>query len=86
VTGEIDSSVILVYLAATSAVLVGSKFGISLSSTLNDYSYRKILFVSFAAMGLILSGRPCNLMKSYMFGCCEKNMVLLTMLQLKNNL
>ncbi|MFT5700122.1 MAG: putative membrane protein YfcA [Desulforhopalus sp.] len=51
-TGQIDSEVMLIYLAATPAVLLGSKLGIWLSSTLNEYSYRKILFVSLAAMGL----------------------------------
>lgn len=51
-TGQIDSKVMLIYLAATPAVLVGSKLGIWLSSSLNEYSYRKILFLSLAAMGL----------------------------------
>ena len=52
VTGEIDSSVLLIYLVATPAVLLGSKIGIWLSSTFNEYSYRKILFISLAGMGL----------------------------------
>lgn len=51
-TGQIDSRVMLIYLVATPAVLLGSKLGIWLSSRLNEYSYRKILFVSLAAMGL----------------------------------
>ncbi len=51
-TGQIDSSVLLIYLVATPAVLLGSKIGIWLSSTLNEYSYRKILFISLAGMGL----------------------------------
>ena len=51
-TGQIDSKVMLIYAAATPAVLLGSKLGIWLSSSLNEYSYRKILFVSLAGMGL----------------------------------
>lgn len=51
-TGQIDSKAMLIYLVATPAVLLGSKLGIWLSSSLNEYSYRKILFVSLAAMGL----------------------------------
>ena len=53
-TGQIDSRVMLIYLVSTPAVLLGSKLGISLSSTMNEYSYRKILFVSLAAMGLYI--------------------------------
>ena len=52
VTGQIDSNVVLIYLVATPAVLLGSKIGIWFSSRLNEYSYRKILFVSLAGMGL----------------------------------
>jgi len=51
-TGQIDSKVMLVYLVATPAVLIGSKVGIWLSARLNEYSYRKILFISLAAMGM----------------------------------
>lgn len=51
-TGQIDSRVMIIYLAATPAVILGSKLGIWLSSSLNEYSYRKILFVSLACMGL----------------------------------
>lgn len=51
-TGQIDFKVMLIYAAATPAVLLGSKLGIWFSSTLNEYSYRKILFVSLAGMGL----------------------------------
>jgi uncharacterized membrane protein YfcA len=51
-TGQIDSKVILIYLVAMPAVILGSKLGIRLSSTLNEHSYRKILFVSLAAMGM----------------------------------
>ena len=52
VTGQIDSNVMLIYLIATPAVLLGSKMEIWLSARLNEYSYRKILFVSLAGMGL----------------------------------
>lgn len=52
VTGQIDSHVMLIYLAATPAVILGSKLGISLSSNLNEYSYRKILFITLGIMGL----------------------------------
>ncbi len=52
VTGQIDSQVMLIYLAATPAVILGSKLGIWLSSTFNEYSYRKILFVTLGIMGL----------------------------------
>ncbi|PHR26206.1 MAG: hypothetical protein COA36_12715 [Desulfotalea sp.] len=51
-TGQIDSKVMLIYLVATPAVLLGSMLGIRVSSALNEYSYRKILFVSLVAMGV----------------------------------
>ncbi len=51
-TGQIDSQVMVIYLAATPAVILGSKVGIWLSTFLNEYSYRKILFVSLVCMGL----------------------------------
>ena len=54
VSGQIDSRVLLIFLVSTPAVIFGSKLGIWLSSTLNEYSYRKILFVSLAAMGLTI--------------------------------
>jgi len=38
--------------AATPAVIIGSQLGISLSSSLNEYAYRTILFVTLAGMGL----------------------------------
>ncbi len=50
--GEITRTVLITYAFATPAVIVGSKLGIWLSSSLNEYSYRKILFASLAAMGL----------------------------------
>jgi uncharacterized membrane protein YfcA len=52
VTGEMTPTVLLTYAAATPAVLIGSKLGIWLSSSLNEYSYRKILFTALAAMGV----------------------------------
>jgi uncharacterized membrane protein YfcA len=51
-TGEMTQTVLLVYAVATPAVILGSKIGIWLSSSLNEYSYRKILFISLAAMGM----------------------------------
>jgi uncharacterized protein len=51
-TGQITQTVLLTYAVATPAVIVGSKLGIWLSSYLNEYSYRKVLFVALAGMGL----------------------------------
>jgi len=50
--GQINSVVLLTYAAATPAAILGSKLGIWLSSSLNEASYRKILFIALAAMGL----------------------------------
>ncbi len=51
-TGQITSSVLLTYAAATPAVILGSKTGIWLSSSLNEYSYRKVMFTALAGMGI----------------------------------
>lgn len=51
-TGQITSMVLLTYAASTPAVIVGSKLGISLSSHLSEKSFRKVLFIALAAMGL----------------------------------
>lgn len=51
-TGEITQPVFVNFAAAAPAVLVGSKLGIWFSSSINEYSYRKILFVALAAMGV----------------------------------
>lgn len=50
--GEVTQTVLLTYAAATPAVIIGSKLGIWLSASLNEYSYRKVLFTALAAMGL----------------------------------
>ena len=42
----------MIFLASTPAVLLGSKLGIGLSSRFSEYSYRKILFVALALMGM----------------------------------
>lgn len=52
VTGQIDATVLLIYGAATPAVILGSKLGIWASSYLSEYTYRKLLFVALAGMGL----------------------------------
>lgn len=52
VTGEMTQTVLLTYAFSTPAVIVGSKLGIWASSYLNETSYRKVLFVALAAMGL----------------------------------
>ncbi len=52
VTGEMTQTVWLTFAAATPAVIVGSKLGIWVSSYLNENSYRKILFIALAGMGL----------------------------------
>ncbi|MEH0018519.1 MAG: sulfite exporter TauE/SafE family protein [Desulfobacter sp.] len=51
-TGQVTGDVLLTYAAAVPAVILGSKIGIWLSASLNEYSYRKILFISLAAMGV----------------------------------
>ncbi len=51
-TGQITETVLLTYAAATPAVILGSKLGIWLSSHFNEYSYRKVLFIALAGMGL----------------------------------
>lgn len=51
-TGQVTQTVWLTYAVATPAVIMGSKLGIWLSSYLNEYSYRKVLFISLAGMGL----------------------------------
>ena len=52
VTGQVDKTVMMIFLASTPAVLLGSKLGIGLSSRFSEYSYRKILFVALALMGM----------------------------------
>lgn len=61
VTGQVTQAVLLTYAAATPAVIVGSKLGILLSSRLTENSFRKLLFVALAAMGLniVWSVVPC---------------------------
>jgi uncharacterized membrane protein YfcA len=51
-TGQMTYPVLLTYIAATPAVILGSKLGIWMSASLNEYSYRKILFIALACMGL----------------------------------
>jgi uncharacterized membrane protein YfcA len=51
-TGQVTQDVLLTYIVATPAVILGSKLGIWLSSSLNEYSYRKVLFAGLAGMGL----------------------------------
>ena len=51
-TGQVTQPVLLTYFVATPAVILGSKLGIWLSSYFNEYSYRKVLFVALAGMGL----------------------------------
>lgn len=51
-TGQLTQTVLLTYAAATPAVIFGSKLGIWLSSSLNEYSYRKLLFIALAGMGM----------------------------------
>ena len=51
-TGEIDSKAFLIYIVSTPAVILGSKLGIWFSSSFNEASYRKLLFIALAAMGL----------------------------------
>jgi uncharacterized membrane protein YfcA len=52
ITGQVTQAVLLTYLTATPAVILGSKIGIWMSSYLNEYSYRKVLFLALAGMGL----------------------------------
>ncbi|MCP4119419.1 MAG: sulfite exporter TauE/SafE family protein [Desulfobacteraceae bacterium] len=52
VTGLITPTVLLTYGVATPAVILGSRLGIWVSSFLNEHSYRKVLFVALAGMGL----------------------------------
>ncbi len=52
VTGQITPTVLLTYAVATPAVILGSRLGNWLSSYLNEHSYRKVLFVALAGMGL----------------------------------
>lgn len=64
-TGQMTQTVLLTYAAATPAVILGSKLGIWLSSSLNEYSYRKVLFAALAAMGMkivwsALTSTPLN--------------------------
>lgn len=51
-TGQITLPVLLTSCAAIPAVIFGSKAGIWMSSSLNEYSYRRVLFVTLAGMGL----------------------------------
>lgn len=51
VSGEVNQTVLLTFAASTPAVILGSKLGIWLSSSLNEYSYRKVLFLALACMG-----------------------------------
>lgn len=53
-TGQMTTPVLLTSLAAIPAVIIGSKVGIWLSSNINEYSYRKILFITLAGMGLTI--------------------------------
>lgn len=54
VSGQITPTVLLTYGLATPAVILGSRLGIWVSSFLNEHSYRKVLFVALAGMGLKL--------------------------------
>lgn len=51
VTGQVNQMVIIAFLTATPAVVLGSKLGISLSSRLKEATYRKVIFLSLALMG-----------------------------------
>lgn len=50
--GQMTSTVLVTYAVATPAVIAGSKLGIWLSASFNEKSYRKILFLGLAVMGL----------------------------------
>lgn len=52
ITGQVTQSVLVTFAVSAPAVILGSKIGIRLSSSLNEYSYRKILFFALAAMGV----------------------------------
>ncbi|MFV0438880.1 MAG: sulfite exporter TauE/SafE family protein [Desulfopila sp.] len=51
-TGQVDKTVLIIFAAATPAVIIGSKLGIKLSASLSEYSYRKLLFLALAMMGM----------------------------------
>lgn len=59
VTGNINPTVLLTYAVATPAVILGSALGIWVSSFLSEYSYRKILFMALAAMGMNIVCSVC---------------------------
>jgi len=52
VTGQVDTTVLTIFAAATPAVIIGSKLGIRLSASLSEYSYRKVLFCALTLMGI----------------------------------
>ncbi|SHO52792.1 sulfite exporter TauE/SafE family protein [Desulfopila aestuarii] len=52
VTGQVDTTVLTIFAAATPAVIIGSKLGIRFSASLSEYSYRKVLFCTLALMGM----------------------------------
>jgi len=54
-TGQVDTTVLTIFAAATPAVIIGSKLGIRLSATFSEYSYRKVLFFALAMMGMKIS-------------------------------
>lgn len=54
-SGQINHWVLLTVLCSTPAVVVGSRIGIRLSSRLQEKTYRKILFLTLAAMGARIS-------------------------------
>lgn len=51
-TGQVDTTVLTIFAAATPAVIIGSKLGITLSASLSEYSYRRVLFFGLAMMGM----------------------------------
>lgn len=52
VTGQVTPQVLLTYATATPAVICGSLLGIRISSSFSERSFRKILFIALAIMGL----------------------------------
>jgi len=51
IAGQITGPVLMVYLAATPAVILGSKLGIFFSGYISDKAFRKVLFTALALMG-----------------------------------
>ena len=54
-SGQVNPLVLLTVLVSAPAVVLGNRIGIRLSSRLKEQTYRKILFLSLAAMGMRIS-------------------------------